>query len=1646
MKRLGHWASALCAASLVTPLFWATSAGAAGESLSFNGYDESGGGITLDGAGVLAVPARAWNAVTASAFPAEIKCLEADGSTVTVSSTVSGSLSVANTWYLGSGWTSVSGEVTATTGNGQLFKSYLDARSGSGNSSVSVSGIPFSQYTLYIIPGSEGDNTSSYGTMSAFSVRGGTAAAQLVKGDGAGATIAATELTDSWGSNGNFREKNGAAVTFTEGVNYLKVEGLSGDLTLTWPHWQGARRAGVAAFQIVNTGSLLTKREYAATISGETAVTFGDIDTWNGSSTLPGGELDEATLTLDDGTTLTFDAPVPTLAHLRLVSSGTVTLALSGEGLTLDQVLAKVSDFDFSGVQALDIGALEKSALTIPEGVTLTMNAPGQVETLTQHGTLKYAGGAALEDFDIHTAAASGKTTILDKTITSVNTSEPSDRGAGNLSINNERIIVLEANADITVAERFAMADTWVASPRVNQNGGRLTVEGSGVDNSTTSGTAVILGHWDGNPVYDLNKGTFSVLNGSVMLGWTGTPTLTVGTTPEASEGTPTVEATLLAKGVVGHKVSGQSSGGALVINRTGLVALGSKGIDFSHATKTTATVTLAGGTLKATEDASIAMANRSGFIVSAPSTIEVASGKTLSLTLPCTVQGSGSLTLAGTGTLNLGSLRALPLSAFTSTAKVQLTQGGSETTLIRVATQLPAGSWTNAALPFTVVASTGAAVATYGGKVEADGTAVIYLADYAALPKTTLSAGEQTLSALAWDKSLSATAGAVLDVGSGSERVVLKLDAALETTPASFFITGTAPLTIVAEGEVTLAGVTIDEGTCVTVATPALLGQTIVNNGTLIIDSESLVNYGGQIIGHGEVIKRGAADLILSNALGNPYEGGTTIERGLIAFAGANTFGSGPIRITPAATIEAGIWQWSGNNITLANAFEISGEGIAKLSTAYDRILRLTGKITGSGTFRLEQRAERGAATLILPDNAATLAAFEGAWEIGSGTTLQWGTNSGLSADAVRTLGARITVEAGGTFTLWPWTTSDLDDSEEGKVVLTTPVCLNGGKLYTSDGSYVLDDLTIADASTVEMQWKKGLVLRKLHGAAALTVVSTPSRDDASGYFTFLEGCSDYTGKLTLKTNNAAKTMTVHAKGNALSHAFVFFETAGIRCQSEANFALGALAGAAATLQGVADAEPTVTIGGYAGSEPVGDFAGTIASSLSLVLTEGASLSFSGALGAVDAESESGERLYAKPIALGANATLTLKSTTPQVLSGAISGTGALVIGDGSGAAAVTLQAANPLKGAMTVKPKATLALDCVSTEAGVVAFETALTVEAEATLRLLRGLTYASITGAGTTEVAGDFVYGLASGSTTSNLATDTVIVKAGGTLGIRPFRSEDISVKHLEVLGTLERNGGDSNKAVSLVVANGARLAGSGTVSLPVSFAAGSTLAVGTQALTVQRVSASGAVSVDYPADAAVGTTLLTAETAPDAALAAHFAAPTGLAVKATATGLVLTVDIPALADGALSAASQAILQQAAEAANLPKVEAVSGTTTVQGRVTALEAGKIDAALALFSGIVKADAATKTLAVHYDFGITEVVPTASGIDVSVEVAGPAGQSALIAQGVTLKLMDGATTLATKTLDAAASRVTFDAIAVETLAGRRFKVVATE
>ena len=188
---------------------------------------------------------------------------------------------------------------------------------------------------------------------------------------------------------------------------------------------------------------------------------------------------------------------------------------------------------------------------------------------------------------------------------------------------------------------RFVLGNTANKTQIVTQNDGTITVTGNAAPSSNQA--SILLGHYRGNVTLNTLGGTFNALNASTRLGWDGTATWAIG------GGTEAAEANVL--GIV-NGANGHTGAGTLNIFANGTLNVGSGGIAFSYSSNGGA-INLAGGTIKATADTTIANAKAAGTILNQNKTTKIDTDE-YTVTLSAPLSGSGVLHKQGSGTLKV--------------------------------------------------------------------------------------------------------------------------------------------------------------------------------------------------------------------------------------------------------------------------------------------------------------------------------------------------------------------------------------------------------------------------------------------------------------------------------------------------------------------------------------------------------------------------------------------------------------------------------------------------------------------------------------------------------------------------------------------------------------------------------------------------------------------------------------------------------------------------------------------------------------------------------------------------------------------------------------------------------------------------------
>ena len=240
-----------------------------------------------------------------------------------------------------------------TTATDAFLKGYLD--DGGDHAQVSLTGIPFEEYSVIVYAA-----TDSGG----YKFRSVTINGQAYIG-----TPGATTLGYALPVYNNTHARYGAsrALTAAYGTNALRVDGLSGDLTIAGGANEFTARGGIAAIQIINTGTPLPD----AQVIDWTSQPAEQLKT----SALPELTNVEVQLKLSDGATLEMDSDIT--GH---------TIEIVGNNVTVNVTNLEISQ---AAAQAIFPGATVTTAYTetigyTKDGVTYSLVYRGGMDGWTE--------------------------------------------------------------------------------------------------------------------------------------------------------------------------------------------------------------------------------------------------------------------------------------------------------------------------------------------------------------------------------------------------------------------------------------------------------------------------------------------------------------------------------------------------------------------------------------------------------------------------------------------------------------------------------------------------------------------------------------------------------------------------------------------------------------------------------------------------------------------------------------------------------------------------------------------------------------------------------------------------------------------------------------------------------------------------------------------------------------------------------------------------------------------------------------------------------------------------------------------------------------------------------------------------------------
>ena len=416
-------------AAVVLSLGAASLPNATAQSISVKfGANQAGSTITeaAKTAGAIPVAGNRWNNTTVNGGGTLASLIDSTGATT------SGSV----TWTAQNTWESGSTGATATSENGDLTKGYLDD-SGTGWTVTLKS--PYLRNDIYIIHATDQGNPA---TMSAVSVNG-----VFYKGNGAGGTILASGIGDSW-SAANFT----TADTLTESTNFIKV--LNQPTVSLAGFNSSPGRAAIGGVQVVNayggTLSYWDRDGATAGAGGATPAGIWDTTTANWS-----------TSSLGDLATGTWTASHAAVFSAGTASTGAYTVQVAGT-VTADAVWAKDGTVTLADGGS---GLLTLAGSALLRGDTgLVVNAPISAPVFNTSGTVTLGSAAN----SIGLATLSGTTTLAAaQTFGSL-------AGGGTVALGTNALTVGGDNTASTFPGQFT------GSGAISKTGtGRLTIGGT---------------------------------------------------------------------------------------------------------------------------------------------------------------------------------------------------------------------------------------------------------------------------------------------------------------------------------------------------------------------------------------------------------------------------------------------------------------------------------------------------------------------------------------------------------------------------------------------------------------------------------------------------------------------------------------------------------------------------------------------------------------------------------------------------------------------------------------------------------------------------------------------------------------------------------------------------------------------------------------------------------------------------------------------------------------------------------------------------------------------------------------------------------------------------------------------------------------
>ena len=1153
------------------------------------------------------------------------------------------------TWTTSTTWSSASGGATATSENGDLTKGYLD--DGGTGWTATITSNPYLLSNIYVIHAT--DQTQGAATMSAVSVNG-----TFYKGNGAGGTVLASGIGDSWAA-ASFSTAN----TLIESTNFIKVLNQRAVALAGFSSSPG--RSALAGLQIENA--------YAGTLA------YWDIDgaTPGAGGATPSGNWSDANWSTD----ATGSAAAGTW------TSGNAAVFAAGSNATGTYAVT------LAGTENADaIWAQENAAITFTGG-TLNLGSTG---LLRADGSSSIVVASALSGTDISTV---GAITLGNTNIYTGNTAVAS----GSLTVNGGNAIpdassvtlggTLTLSASETIGALAGVGNLSLAANTLTlgvaastsysgviSGTGSLAKQGAGTQSLSTQSTYT-GGTTVSNGILNLTGGggASGTIRGAVTVNSGGTLRLSTGDATGYNGGASSLNSINLTGGTLDVNTTSNQTLGSATLNMTGGSITGITGSNLDLFNNGCAVNTFASATASTISLPTMNLRQNDTLFTIADGTAE--NDLLISSVLGNGSQGNHAMIKAGTGTMKLTALNTFTGNVTVNAGVLDLTGGAlfvsafNNTNIVTVNT---GGTLKLNSFGYSATASLG------------------QLADYAA--RRVINGG--TIEVTSGTESIGS------DFTVGTNGGVFRYNPAVTTSTLTLagnantnipiagaltlqadgnisvaeIIEGVGSITKTGAGNLTLSGVntytgstTINSGTFAVSGAGQLgsgsYGQAIANAGALAFSSSANQTLSGIISGVGALTKSGTGTLTLSGT--NGYTGPTSVAEGSLAVNGELDAASA-VSVTAGGTLRGtGIVR---GDVTIANGGALTGGNGTSATLSMGSLTFASAATVNIGTLdnytsiaalesygSLTFNGEAGAVTLNLP--TATVAAgtyhlISSANTLANTTPFVLGTapalgnrqtgslviNSGFVDYTVSGINPSWTGAASGE-----WSTDTLAEPKNWLTNITTDY-INGDVVTFNDTATGTAAITLANSVTpASVLFDNSSLNYSVSGAGGIDGATTTLTKSG-------------TGSLTLNTANT------YGGGTALNGGTLILGNAAALGSGPLSLGGGSLGGTG-TVSGVVsgDALAINSIGGQISLSGVNTFTGAT------TITAG-TLEISGA-------GQLGNGSYAA--AITNDGTLSFNSSAAQTLSGAISGTGSLVK---DGAGTLTLSVNEPLTGGITV------------------------------------------------------------------------------------------------------------------------------------------------------------------------------------------------------------------------------------------------------------------------------------------------------------------------------------------------------------------------